>query len=510
MTSINKKTLIYATIGLGGLASCVDNTKQTTAEVDDDEKKMNVLIILADDIGWSDLGCYGNKFHETPNIDRLATEGLLFTNAYAACPVSSPTRASILTGKYPATLNITDWIPGRQSHGPRPNEKLISPKINNELKLEEVTIAEVLKQFDYKTFHVGKWHLGGSGYLPKNQGFDVNIAGNHKGSPPGYFYPYKKTDWSGKEYELPYMNKVGKERDYLTDLLTTEAIKLISDNKDSTFFMYLSYYTVHIPIQGKPELVDYYSKKRGQSEDTLNKNPHYAAMVHSFDQNVGRMLRTLDSLGLSKNTIVLLSSDNGGLSVVEGKHTPATNNYPLRHGKGYMYEGGIREPLLVRWPNIIKPGTTTNKVVTSVDIFPTILEALKIPERKTQGKSFLSLLQGDTSFIRGPVFWHYPHYSNQGGKPSGAIRYGDYKLIQNYEDGSFELYNLREDISEKNNLVNEQKEKAEELLNLLKNWKTNVKAKPPVSNTNYDSTWMPTKENMEKWKKKVLNSKVKE
>ena len=452
-------------------------------------ERPNIVFILADDLGWADLGCYGSTFYETPNLDRLATEGMRFTDAYAAAPVCSPTRASILTGKYPARLGITDWLPGRKD---QPSQKLKRPQLPTCLALEETTLAEALKAGGYQTAFFGKWHLGDSpSHWPEHQGFDLNLGGCEKGTPPSYFSPY----------QLPNLPD-GPEGEYLTDRLTSEAINFIQQHRDKPFLVYLSHYAVHTPLQAKATLLEKYKAKAaklpaGESPEFLDDNgravrqvqnrPAYAAMVENLDENVGRILDKLAALGLDENTIVIFTSDNGGLSTAEGS---PTSNLPLRAGKGWPYEGGVREPLLIKWPGVTKPDSICNKPVSSPDFFPTILAMAglqPILQQHLDGTSLVPELQGADSPER-PVFWHYPHYSNQGGSPYGAVRVGDFKLIEWYEDMRVELYDLRRDIAEKNNLATDKPETAAALTARLHSWRTDVKAQMPQPNPSYDPT----------------------
>jgi len=442
----------------------------------------NIILIVVDDMGWSDLGCYGNDFHETPNIDRLAENGIRFTNAYATCPVCSPTRASILTGKYPVNVNITDWIPGRQfGVGLEKDKKLKVPEFAHELALKELTIAEKLKEAGYQTAHIGKWHLGGEGYLPENQGFDINVAGDHRGSPASYFYPYG--DPAGRH--VPHLQEGGREGEYLTDRLVSEAIQYISKHAEDPFFLYLPFYTVHIPIQGKPDKIRKYEEKTGRVPSRWD-NPDYAAMVESLDENVGRLMNELKELKIDENTFIILTSDNGGLSVFEGKNTPATINYPLKAGKGYIYEGGIREPMIIWYPPLIKEGFVSDEVVTSVDIFPTIMELASLDRQNTDGVSIMPAIRGQSLPDDRVFFWHYPHYSNQGGTPAGAVRKGNYKLIEFFDDGHLELYDLENDVGETRDIKNEYPTIAGELYDLLKGWQEQTKAKMPERNPVYE------------------------
>ncbi len=445
----------------------------------------NFVFFLIDDMGWRDAACYGSTFYETPNIDRLAASGMRFTDAYAACPVCSPTRASILTGKYPARLNLTNFIPGYRIG------RVIPPKYLHHLPLEEVTVAEALKEAGYATCFIGKWHLGGKGYLPTRQGFDINIGGDQRGHPPTYFSPYRNAF-------LPD----GPRGEYLTDRLTDEAVKFIEANRQKPFFLYLSHYAVHTPLQSKSDKTRKYQAKAAslpapkgpkwgregaRRVRLVQDHPVYAGMVESTDDSVGRVLDTLERLGLADNTIVFFMSDNGGLSTSEGH---PTSNVPLRAGKGWLYEGGIREPMIIRWPGVTKPGSVCSVPVTSTDFYPTILEMAGLPLRPKQhcdGVSLVPLLRGATSLPRKAIFWHYPHYGNQGGFPGGAVRCGDWKLIENYEDPHVELYNLRDDISERNDLAPRMPGKAAELKQMLAEWRKAVGAKMPKANPNYSS-----------------------
>lgn len=449
----------------------------------------NIVFILADDLGWKDLGCYGSTFYETPNLDKLAAEGIKFTRAYAACCVCSPTRASIMTGKYPARLGLTDWLPGQQ---PRRYQKLLRPPLPDHLPLEEFTIAEAMKQGGYATCFIGKWHLGGEGFEPQNQGFDINIGGCGLGHPPSYFSPYK----------IPTLPD-GPNGEYLTDRLTEEAVKFIERSRDKPFFLYLPHYAVHNPQQAKAEMIEKYKQKAaklkksgpefiedsGRRVRQVQDQPIYGAMVQSLDEGVGRVLAKLEELGLSKNTIVIFTSDNGGLATSEG--TP-TSNIPLRCGKGWPYEGGVREPLIVRWPGVTHPGSTTDAPMISNDYYPTLLKMCGLPPQPKQaldGVNIVPLIKGE-SMPQRPLFWHYPHYSNQGGPPSGTLMLGDYKLIEWFEDMHCELYNVRDDIGEKNDLAAKMPEKVVAMRQQLHDWRQSVGAKMPTPNPNYDPNAM--------------------
>jgi len=456
-----------ATILLTTFTICLSQDVASCGVTHENDRVPNIVLILADDLGWADLGCYGNTYHQTPNLDRLAAEGMRFTNAYAASSVCSPTRSSIHSGKYPARNDLTLWLNGRSPA----RAKLLDAPHAKQLALEEVTIAEALKPAGYATGSIGKWHLGGEPYYPEHQGFDVNVAGTHNGSPAGgYFLPNQ-------------MNLPGaKKGDYLTDRLTDEALEFIESHRAGPFFLYQAFHSVHTPIQGKKELVELYGRRMQPGQK--NSNPTYAAMIHSLDENVGRIINKLDELELADRTAVFFFSDNGGYHRV-------TSNAPLRAGKGYSYEGGHREPLLVRLPGRIKAGSVCHQPVVSVDFYPTILELAGVrgdPKHnaETDGLSLVPLLEGTGTPQREAIYWHYPHYSPQGGTPSGAIRAGDYKLIEFFEDGHLELYNLEEDLGEQQDLAERMPEKARELHEMLVAWRGRVDAKMPQPNPNAD------------------------
>lgn len=448
------------------------------------KKPMNVVFILVDDLGWTDLGSYGSKFYETKNLDKLAEQSVKFSQAYAASPVCSPTRAAILTGKYPSRVNITDWIPGANSK----NRKLITPEDGTELQLEEAIFPEILKQNGYTTFFAGKWHLGSEGYFPEDQGFDYNYGGHHKGSPPGgYYSPYKN----------PKLED-GPDGEYLTDRLTNESIHFIEKNKNNPFLLYLSYYTVHTPIQAAKKYHKYYkakAKKLGIDSALVEDeragitvqnqyNPAYASMVHAMDENVGRVINKLEEAGLIENTLIVFTSDNGGLSTLYKRPAP-TSVKPLRAGKGWCYEGGIRIPLIIKTPGK-KPNIIDNPVI-SMDLFPTIIDILNLKneaKNDIDGMSLLPMLNEKEQAER-TLFWHYPHYHGSAWTPGAAIRVGDWKLIEFYEEGVSELYNIEEDIGEKNNLIEKYPEKADELKNRLKELQAKNNAQLPIVNANY-------------------------
>lgn len=487
MKTINAyKVLKRAGLGVAVLFPMVG--KGVASDLQGPEKAPpNIVFILADDLGWSDLGCYGAQFHETPNLDRLAQQGMKFTDAYAACAVCSPTRASIMTGKYPARLHLTDWLLGTKD---KPAYKLNRPDFQKFLPLEEYTVAEALKAGGYRTGLFGKWHLGeDESYYPEHQGFDVNVGGCGKGHPPSYFSPYG----------IPNLPD-GPEGEYLNDRLTNEALKFLDQIKDKPFFLYLPHYAVHMPLQAKEAAIEKYKAKAaklpagrtvyvndlGRPVRQIQNNPVYAAMMESLDESVGRILDKLAVLGLDKNTVVVFTSDNGGFST--GRGTPSCN-LPLRMGKGWPYEGGVREPLIVRWPGVVKPGSVSSVPVISTDFYPTLLQIAGLPLRPEQhrdGESILPVLKGGALAER-PLFWHYPHYHGSGSLPNGAVRLGDFKLIEWYEDMSTELYNLKNDLGEQTDLSAKMPDKTAELRQLLHNWREEVNAQMPSPNPAYKS-----------------------
>ncbi|HYF33902.1 MAG TPA: sulfatase [Prosthecobacter sp.] len=450
----------------------------------------NIVFFLVDDLGQRDLGCYGSTFYETPNVDRLAAEGAQFTNAYAACPVCSPTRASIQTGRWPQRTSVTDYIGAAGPDTWNRNTKLLPAAYSDRLAHGEITLAEMLKPAGYATFFAGKWHLGPEGWWPENQGYDINMGGVDRGGPYG-----------GKKYFSPYDNPRlpdGPDGEHLPDRLATETAKFITANQKQPFFAFFSFYSVHTPLMARPDLEKKYAEKRKRlglqakwgREDTrdvrlVQEHAVYGGMVEAMDQAVGKVLAKLDDLGLTNNTLVVFTSDNGGLSTSEGS---PTSNLPLRGGKGWLYEGGIREPLLIRWPKVLKPKSVIDTPVSSPDFFATFMEAAEAKtSAKIDGLSLLPLLKGGALPER-PLFWHYPHYGNQGGAPGGAVRLGDWKLIEWYEDGvRRELFNLREDMCEMQNLATQHPEKVRELAQPLAAWRSDVGAVMPAENPKYDS-----------------------
>jgi arylsulfatase A len=454
-------------------------TSGVCGKMNESSQRSNLVFILADDLGWADLGCYGSDLHETHNIDKLASQGMRFTDAYAAAPVCSPTRASIMTGMYPARLHMTIWY--ESSANPPRNRKLIPPVTQGNMPHEQVTIAEVLNEAGYFTAHVGKWHLGDAAHYPQTQGFDVNIGGTFWGAPTTFFYPYGgPSRWREYRY-VPHL-EFGTEGEYLTDRLTDEALQIMDKVKGKPFFLNLCYHTVHTPIEGKPELVEYYRKK--VKPGMHHQNYEYAAMVHSLDENVGRVLDKIEELGVADNTIVVFFSDNGGY-INKFKNKAVTSNYPLRCGKGSLYEGGVRDPLIIRWPGVTKDGSVCSEPVSSIDFYPTLLDMTSLAgdskhNTDMDGLSLVPLLKDPaTKLKREALFWHYPHYYPTT-TPVSSIRQGDWKLLEYFEDNHIELYNLKNDIGEQNNLAKKMPEKTKELRKRLDAWRKAVNAQMPT------------------------------
>ena len=447
----------------------------------------NLILINVDDLGWKDLGCYGSDVYETPNIDKLARNGLKFTNAYSACAVCSPTRAAIMTGRYPARLGVTDWIRARFQGGKIPKDKknpsgwvgskikkVLCPQNALWMELEEVTIAEKLKEDGYATCHIGKWHLGADDWYPEKQGFDENYGGCDYGQPPSYFDPFKNKRLDGI-YGLPGK----KQGQYLTDRECDEAVMFIKKNRQKKFFLNFANYAVHTPIQAKPSLLDKY-KTKIQSLDTKQKNAAYASMVESVDQAVGRIITILKEEGIFERTLIIFTSDNGGLLGV-------TNNAPLRSGKGFPYEGGIRVPLIIFWPDFINGGKVIDTPVSSIDFFPTLCSAAGIKnstDEVVDGLNLLPLIKGENNVKRQSLFWHFPHYRGKI-NPYSIIRNGDWKLIKRYDGKPFELFNLKNDLSEKNDLSQDMPEKVKELNEEIMIWLLKTNARVPRANPDY-------------------------
>jgi arylsulfatase A-like enzyme len=504
-----------------------------------EHKKMNVVFFLVDDLGWSDIGINGSTFYETPNIDKFAKENVRFTQAYAACHVCSPTRGSILTGKYPARTGLTDWLPGRKDF---PFQMLKNVRSVQHLPFEENTLAEVLHANGYRTAIYGKWHLGEEESSPLKHGFEERLTEWNKGWPLTYFPPYQLQGLEG-----------GTEGEYLTDRVTSEALKYIEKNKDQPFFLYLSHFAVHDPIEGRPDLVKKYEKKLSErreennspfilegNPDTINPlsagklkgllknkdykgfgnlpnrtvkvkqvqdNVQFAAMVESMDESLGRVLAKLKELGLDENTVVIFVSDNGGMAAMNmgnplKKISPAavsksfsTSNLPLRGAKGWLYEGGIRVPMIVRWPTQGKSGLVSDVPVISTDFYPSILDMLGLPAHPEQckdGMSITPLLKEEKKAIKKlenrALYWHFPHYSNHGlQSPGGAVRYGDYKLIEYYEHNTVQLFNIKNDPGEQHDLSHTEFKKVKQLTEMLHQWRKDVAAQMPVPNPEYRS-----------------------
>ena len=522
--------MIFAVIGI---AASLTVLKPMAVRAD--ARRPNVVFFLVDDLGWRDLGCYGSSFHETPNIDRFAQEGVRFTEAYAACHVCSPTRASILTGKYPARLKLTDWISGRREF---PFQRLSNVKGLQHLPYEETTLVESLRASGYRTAAIGKWHLGKEPSGPAAHGFDHHVPQNWPRGAPNRTY-YSPFNLKGLE---------GPTGEYLTDRLTDEAEKFIEDNKDQPFFLYMAHFAVHDPIQGREDLVRKYQRNlekiprpKGPAF-VLEGNPNadqplsteqlmarlndaawsgyrvlpnrtvkikqhqdnvrFAAMVESVDESLARLLATLSELNLDENTIVIFFSDNGGMSganfgnprrVIAADRLDeaySTSNLPLRGAKGWLYEGGIRVPLIVKWPRHGQRGAVCDVPVISTDFYPTILEMVRLPFQPNQhadGVSLAPLLKGAGQLERDALFWHFPHYSNHGMQsPGGAVRAGDYKLLEYFENNTVQLFNLKNDIGEQNDLSGVEPDRVAELRMMLREWRKDVSAQMMTHNPDYD------------------------
>jgi arylsulfatase A-like enzyme/glyoxylase-like metal-dependent hydrolase (beta-lactamase superfamily II) len=466
--------------------------------------RQNVVFFLVDDLGYMDVGANNpGTFYETPKVDRLAATGMRFTDGYAANPVCSPTRYSIMTGRYPTRVGATNWFSGERAGRFEP------APLNDRMPLEEVTLAEALREAGYHTFFAGKWHLGPTEeYWPEHQGFEVNRGGWSRGGPYG-----------GKQYFSPYGNprlEDGPEGEHLPDRLASEAVRFIEARRHEPFFVCLSFYSVHTPLLGRPDLVAKYERKierlgLAEADELMpeeqvwpvtkprwvrsrQKHAVYAAMVEAMDRAVGKVLDALESLALDDETVVVFMSDNGGLSSSEGR---PTSNLPLRGGKGWLYEGGIREPFVIRAPGITRPGSTSGVPVISTDFYPTLLELLGIPSRPEQhedGVSLVPLLEGRETLPRPALFWHYPHYSNQGGFPGGAVRVGRWKLVERYEDGRVHLFDLEKDLGERNDLAENHPDRVAEMRSRLHGWYRAVGAEFLRPKDGGPPPWRPTPE----------------
>lgn len=453
----------------------------------------NFIFFLVDDLGWADTGCYGSTFYETPHIDTLAASGMRFTQGYAACPVCSPTRASILTGRHPVRVGITDWIPGYPVT-PEQNRRFLQVVDRDNLALEEVTVAELLREAGYRTMFAGKWHLGDQGHWPTDQGFDVNVAGNAAGSPPGGYY----APWNNPTLEAR------EEGEYLTERLMDEGVRFLEECGDGQpFLLYLSYYNVHTPITPYEKRIEHFQRKAAeefvgptpfaserQAKSRMRQDdPAYASMIAAVDHSVGEILLRVAELGLENDTVVIFFSDNGGLCTLEGPRGP-TSNLPLRSGKGWLYEGGIREPMIIRAPGVTTPGAVCTAPVASMDFLPTILDLAGLPERPmlhTDGQNLRPLLDGGDRLQERTLYWHYPHYHGSTWAPGAAIRDGDWKLIEFYEEGRAELYNLALDPGEQYELSENLPQKATELRAKLHRWQAENGAPMPEVNPHYQA-----------------------
>ncbi len=440
----------------------------------DEKQPPNILFILIDDLGWKDVGYMGSCFYETPHIDQLANDGVVFTNAYAPAANCAPSRACIMSGQYPSRHGI--YTVGSSERGRAEDRKLIPIPNTTTLADSIITLAETLQKAGYQTAHIGKWHLGED---PCQQGFNLNIAGSHQGHPKSYFSPYKN----------PKLED-GPRGEYLTDRLTSEAIHFMKQNAPhktgKPFFLYLPYFTVHTPLQGKETLIEKYRQK----EDCEGQNHAvYAAMVESADRNVGRLMEALTEIGIKENTLVLFFSDNGGIAKFSSQN-------PLRAGKGSYYEGGIREPLIVSWPTQFSGGKTIDVPVSGIDFYPTLLEAAGVSKEAKQildGESLLPLVKNGKNLERKALYWHFPIYLEAYApqkdqsrdplfrtRPGSAMRLGKWKLHEYFENGALELYNLNEDLGETDNLAEKYPNKTKQLHSLLKQWREETKAPVPT------------------------------
>ncbi|MCR9013920.1 sulfatase [Aquiflexum gelatinilyticum] len=450
----------------------------------DADENFNILLIHVDDLGWTDIGVLGSDFYETPNIDRLAAEGVLFSNSYAAAAICSPTRAALLTGKYPARTGITDWIRAKFQGGSgmalpsdyeeNEGKEWKIPKNQGFLVHEEITLAERLLPYGYTNLHVGKWHLGEEGYYPEDQGFHLNVGGNDLGQPPSYFDPYLP-ERPIQYYEFKNLPP-RKTGEFLMDREGDEVVAFIQKQMDKKFFIHWAPYAVHTPIMGKADLIEKYKRKQKGNQG----NSVYAALVESLDQNIGKVIEELERLGLTRKTMVIFTSDNGGL--IGNTSEPITNNFPLRSQKGYPYEGGIRVPTIVRWPGKIAPGQVRNTPIISIDWIPTIMEYVgeKTTEGTLDGKSLVDVFQNPEHTIPRDLFWHFPHYRGSDVVPYAIVRSGDFKLIHYFDGSEAELFDLKKDPKESQNLINSDPKIAEELIGKLNTWFAETNARLPV------------------------------
>lgn len=465
------------------------------SQLDSSDESLNVIVIHVDDLGWADLSVQGSTYYETPHIDGLASKGIRFTDAYSAASVCSPTRAALLTGRSPARIGITDWIRSEFQGGTIPDDRknpteyigetdkqLLTPPNPLWMEHDEITIAEILKEAGYNSTHIGKWHLGSDDWYPESQGFDFNIGGTDFGQPPSFFDPYYN-ERQGYIETLEPRNK----GEYLTDREADEALAFIREHQNQPFFLHFANYAVHTPIQAKEETIERFKSK----PKTNQRDPVYAGMVYSVDQAVGAIINQLKELNLFDKTLIIFTSDNGGLIDQNGDRF--TDNSPLRSGKGYPYEGGIRVPMIINWPGVVKPASISYEPVSSIDIMPTIVDAvgLSLPEdRPIDGLSLVEhIVTGGQELIdRDALIWHFPHY-RQGHTipPYSIIRSGKWKLLKWWEGPTFELFNLLEDIGEQNNLVDEMPDKVDELNTMLNEKLKDMNAKLPRKNPDYET-----------------------
>lgn len=435
------------------------------------DERPNIIFFLADDLGWTGLRSFGSDFYETPNLDQLAGEGIKFTDAYAACTVCSPTRASVLTGKYPGKLHLTSFIPGQE----RPFAKLNTPDWTKGLETTERTLPELLRAVGYQTHHIGKWHLefpDRNDEGPLSHGFDTSVD--------------KSEGSKGFHLSKKDQQRLGTESVYLTDYLAEEAVDRIEQRGDEPFFMYFAFHVPHTPIQGRDDLVAYFEEE--VDANAVHQNPVYAAMVKSMDLAVGKVLHALEANGIADETLIVFTSDNGGLTQRYGKHDEFTENLPLRRGKGSAYEGGVRVPTIVKWPGHSEAGKSSATPIMTIDWLPTFAEIAGVTEipPSVDGKSLLSILDGSSNSLERDLFWHFPHYHAGGDGPYSAIRSGSWKLIERHEDESLELYDLAADIGESKNLSVMEAEKTSELHEKLIAWRKKAGAQMMTENTNFD------------------------
>lgn len=483
---MNRNWLILIVLIMMTLAntSCSPTETYSVSNESHGVRHKNVVMIIVDDLGWRDTGCYGSTFYETPNIDRLAKEGTRYTQFYSASPVCSPTRASLMTGNHPARLDLTNWIGGEQ------NGKLKQAPYVRQLAHNEVTMGELFQEQGYATGYIGKWHLGKKSHLPHTQGFDWTFAVNEAGQPGSYFPPYKNPNWAITN--VPDLQDDPKGT-YLTDRLTDAALSFIDDKRKGPFFLVLSHYAVHTPLQGQKDQIEHYKAKASKldapsnahyetehkSETKLRQDhPTYAAMIASVDESVRRVLEQLETLNLTQDTVVVFVSDNGGLSTLTRRSSnQATSNSPLRSGKGWLYEGGIRIPLMIRNGKHSAAPKLDERLAMTTDLLPTLAQLAGVTSNSKQNVDGVDLTKNTASRL---LFWHFPHYHGSGNRPGGAIRAGDLKLIEWFEDGKIELYDLSNDLGERHDLSKTRPADAKRLLQLLKDWRTKVGANIPT------------------------------